>query len=119
MKLLIDENPPVHLVELAASHGLDVVWVQDELPGVPDTDILQRLQQTGETLATRDIRFANHILDRMAKGLQLGGVILIREQSMANLRQAWLAWLANPRQPRGIAVLTTLNLRYREFPENE
>ena len=61
MKLLIDENLPVQLVELAASRGLDVAWVQDELPGAPDTEILQRLQQTGETWppGTSDSRTAS------------------------------------------------------------
>jgi hypothetical protein len=59
------------------------------MPAAPDVEILKRLRSTGETLVTRDIRFANHVLEQMAAGTRLGGVVLIREQKMTDIRQAW------------------------------
>ena len=116
MKLLIDENLPIVIVELARRQEIEASAVRDELPGAPDLKILKRLQSTGETLVTRDIRFANHVLEQIAIGKPLGGAILIREQKMADMRKAWERWLENPRTPRGIVVLTTRTMRFREYP---
>ena len=116
MKLLIDENLPIVIVELARRQEIEASWVRDELPGAPDLKILERLESTGEALVTRDIRFANHVLEQIATGKPLGGVILIREQKMADMRKAWGRWLENPRTPRGIVVLTTKAMRFREYP---
>ena len=117
MKLLVDENLPFAIVELARTEGFEAVWVRDEMPAAPDVEILKRLRSTDETLVTRDIRFANHVLEQMAAGSHLGGVVLIREQRMADIRQAWRVFLERPRAPRGIAVLTTQSIRFREHPE--
>ena len=73
VKLLIDENLPVVIVELARRQEIEASSVRDELPGAPDLKILERLQSTGETLVTRDIRFANHVLEQIATGKPLGG----------------------------------------------
>jgi hypothetical protein len=89
------------------------------IPAAPDIEILKRLRSTGETLVTRDIRFANHVLEQMATGSTLGGVVLIREQKMADMQRAWRRWLENPRTPRGIVVLTTQSIRFREYPKDE
>ena len=78
MKLLVDENLPLAIVELAQSEGIDAFWVRDEMPAAPDIEILKRLRSTGETLVTRDIRFANHVLEQIATGSPLGGVVLVR-----------------------------------------
>lgn len=116
MKLLVDENLPFSIVELARDKEIEAVWVRNEMPAAPDVEILKRLQSTGETLVTRDLRFANHVLEQMAAGSPLGGVVLIREQRMADIRQAWRRFLENPRAPFGIAVLTTGSIRFREHP---
>jgi predicted nuclease of predicted toxin-antitoxin system len=68
VKLLVDENLPFAVVELARAEGIGVVWVRDEMPKAPDVEVLKRLRSTGETLVTRDIRFANHGLEQMAAG---------------------------------------------------
>lgn len=116
VRLLVDENLPFATVELARAKGIEAVWVRDEMPAAPDVEILKRLQSTGETLVTRDIRFANHVLEQIAAGSPLGGVVLIREQRMADMQQAWQNFLEKPRAPRGIAVLTTQSIRFREHP---
>ena len=117
MRVLVDENLPFAIVELARAQEIEAVWVRDALPAAPDVEILKRLRSTGETLVTRDIRFANHVLEQMAAGSPLGGVVLIREQRMTDIRQAWRSFLETPRAPRGIAVLTADSIRYRERPE--
>ena len=117
MRLLVDENLPVAIVELARNQKIETSWVRDAMPGAPDADILNRLRATGETLATRDIRFAKHVFEQIAAGASLGGVILIREQTMAKMQQAWKRWLENPRAPRGIVVLTEGSIRFREYPK--
>ena len=61
MRLLVDENLPFATVELARAKGIEAAWVRDEMPAAPDVEILKRLRLTGETLVTRDIRFANHV----------------------------------------------------------
>jgi len=119
VKLLVDENLPSAIVEVSRSMGIDTSWVRDELPAAPDSEILERLRLSGETLVTRDIRFANHVLGQIAAGNPLGGVILIREQRMADIQQAWARWLQNPRTPHGIVVLTLEKTRYREFRDPE
>jgi len=116
VRLLVDENLPFAIVELARNKRIETFWVRDEMPAAPDVEILKRLQSTGETLVTRDIRFANHVLDQIAAGSPLGGVVLIREQRMADMQQAWKNFLEKPRAPRGIAVLTTQSIRFREHP---
>lgn len=116
MRLLVDENLPFAIVELAGVQDIETVWVRDEMPAAPDVEILKRLHSTGETLVTRDIRFANHVLEQMAAGSTLGGVVLIREQKMTDIRQPWRNFLKAPRAPRGIAVLTTGSIRFREHP---
>ena len=118
VKLLVDENLPYIIVELARNKGISASSVREELPGAPDVQILVRLRSTGETLVTRDIRFANHVLEQIATGSPLGGVILIREQRMADIQQAWKRWMEDPRAPRGIVVLTTQNMRFREYPNS-
>ena len=92
------------------------MWVRDVMPGTPDVEILKRLRSTGETLVTRDIRFANHVLEQIASGSPLGEVVLIREQRMADIRRAWQRFLEKPRAPKGIVVLTTQSIRFREHP---
>jgi predicted nuclease of predicted toxin-antitoxin system len=116
VKILVDENLPRSIVDAAQSEDIESAWVRDEMPGAPDSEILNRLSTSGETLITRDIRFANHVLEQIAAGAPLGGVILIREQRMPDIREAWRRFLESPRAPRGIAVVTRAGIRFREPP---
>ncbi len=119
MRLLVDENLPGIIAELARQRDIPAAWVRDEMRSAPDTEILGRLGSSGEILVTCDIRFANHVLEQIVAGSPLGGVILIREQKMRNLIDAWERFLENPRVPRGIAVVTTRSVRYREAPSQK
>jgi predicted nuclease of predicted toxin-antitoxin system len=114
VRFLVDENLPRSFVVAAEAARHSATWVRDADPGAPDVVILQRLMSSGETLVTRDIRFANLVLDQIALGRPLGGVVLIREQRIRELTKAWDRFLSEGRQPRGIAVVMTRSTRYRE-----
>ena len=90
---LIDENLPRALVAMAREHDKQARWVREVMPGATDRQILDRLSQSEEILVTRDIRFANLILALMAHQSFLSGAVLIREQRMKTIRQAWQRYL--------------------------
>ncbi len=65
---------------------------------------------------TRDVRFANTVLASMDLEARPGLVILIREQKLIRVEQAWLGFLRGPREIRGIAVLSAERVRYHHAP---
>jgi hypothetical protein len=74
---------------------------------------VERLRNNAEVLVTRDIRFANLILNLMASGEDLAGVVLIREHRAEKMHKAWMRFLAEPSEPRGLAVAAESRIRYR------
>jgi predicted nuclease of predicted toxin-antitoxin system len=117
VRILVDENLPVDLVAAAQREGIEAQWVREVLPGAKDVEILDRLRNEAEVLVTRDIRFANLVLNLMASGEQLPGVVLIREQRLELLRKAWMRFLADPVEPKGLAVVTENSVRRRRPQE--
>jgi hypothetical protein len=118
VRILVDENLPVDLVTAAQGKGIEAQWVRDALPGAKDVQILERLRNEAEVLVTRDIRFANLVLNLMASGEDLAGVVLIREQRLEAVRKAWMRFLADPVEPKGLAVVTDSRTRYRRPEES-
>jgi hypothetical protein len=57
----VDENPPFDVVMIALDRGHEATWVRKVLPGAPDGEVFARLGTRGETLVTRDVRFANFV----------------------------------------------------------
>jgi predicted nuclease of predicted toxin-antitoxin system len=113
VRFLVDENLPAELIKAAQDKGIEAQWVRDVLPGAKDSVILERLRNEAEVLVTRDIRFANLVLNLMASGEDLAGVVLIREQRVEKMQKAWMRFLADPSEPRGLAVATENRIRYR------
>ena len=66
-----------------------------------------------EILVTRDIKFANLIVDSMLLGSALSGTVLIREQSLEAIRDVWSEFLLNPIDIHGIVILRKGHTRYR------
>ena len=114
MTFLIDENLPFDLVRLARDRGLDALWVRDVMPGAKDSLILERLGEQREVLVTRDIGFANLVFSQMVVGVSLAGAVLIREEKLETIRQAWSDFLPDMPNVRGIVVLTAKGMRVRE-----
>lgn len=55
MCLLVDENLPGIIAELARQRDIPAAWVRDEMRSAPDIEILGRLGSSGEILVTCDI----------------------------------------------------------------
>lgn len=57
MRILADENFPRIAVEALASLGHDILWVQRDMPGAGDRDILARAQLDQRVVITFDKDF--------------------------------------------------------------
>jgi predicted nuclease of predicted toxin-antitoxin system len=76
VKIKLDENIPVSVVQVLASHGHDVHSVWDEgLVGRKDQEIWVRCQQEERLLITQDLDFAD--LRKFQPGSHFG-IILVR-----------------------------------------
>jgi predicted nuclease of predicted toxin-antitoxin system len=114
---LIDENLPYDLVELANENEADATWIREIAPGAADSLILTRVRSSGEILATRDVRFANRVFAGMTMGEAIAGVVLIREEKMQQIRQAWSRFLKSESSPKqSLVVLEAHRMRIRQPP---
>ena len=57
MRYLADENMPGPAVRRLRESGLDVSWIRDEAPGLPDAGVLEKSQGEGRVLITFDKDF--------------------------------------------------------------
>jgi predicted nuclease of predicted toxin-antitoxin system len=80
MRLLVDENLPLPLIDELSARGHDVVSVRRAFRGAPDTEILAFCQSEARTVITQDKGFGELVFHRG----QAIGVILVR----ADLRTA-------------------------------
>jgi len=118
LSFLIDENLPRQLVDEAQEHGHEARWVRDVLPGASDRAIFEELRSSGERLVTRDLRFANTVFARIGLEDAITGVVLIREERMVSIRDAWTRYVRRDEYPRqSLAVLERHRTRHRLFSE--
>lgn len=115
MLFLVDENLPRDLCTAAEAFGHRAVWVRDLSPGESDSVLVDRLMTSGETLVTRDVRFANLIVSLVATGAALEGVVLIREERVSEMRSAWAGYLSQDVGPAGVVVLSGGAMRVRRL----
>ncbi|MFN8012136.1 MAG: DUF5615 family PIN-like protein [Holophagaceae bacterium] len=57
MRLLADENLPRPVIARLRQEGLDVLWIQEALPGASDVDVLGLAAEEGRILLTFDKDF--------------------------------------------------------------
>ena len=119
MRLLLDENMPAFCVEKARSRGHSVKWVRDLMPGAADDVILDRMRETGETLVTRDVRFANLCFSLVSASRLSSPVVLIKAQVLVDLHLAWDLFLDRDTEPPGIVVVSPRGVRIRRAREQE
>ena len=118
LSFLIDENLPRQLGDEAQDQGHEARWVRDVLPGASDRAIFEELQSSGERLVTRDLRFANTVFARIGLEDAITGVVLIREERMVAIREAWIRYVQRDEYPRqSLAVLERHRTRHRLFSE--
>ena len=75
MRLLADENLPRPVIARLRQEGLDVLWIQEALPGASDVDVLGLAAEEGRILLTFDKDFGE--LAR-SSAMAAFGVILFR-----------------------------------------
>jgi predicted nuclease of predicted toxin-antitoxin system len=115
LRFLIDENLPRALRDVATVAGHEAVWVRDLSPGAPDSVVIERLRTTGETLVTRDVRFAGLVLALQASGERFGGVVLVREERLREVESARASYLEHATQTHGIVILAGGKVRVRRL----
>jgi predicted nuclease of predicted toxin-antitoxin system len=96
VKIKFDENIPVSVVQVLASHGHDVHSVWDEgLVGRRDQEIWVRCQQEERLLITQDLDFVD--LRKFQPGSHFG-IILVRIQhpGRVELLNLFVLGLRNP-----------------------
>ena len=76
MRLLADENFNRLEVEMLRSHGHDLVWIEEETPGISDQAVLSRATSEERILLTSDKDFGDLVFrDRLRAPF---GIILFR-----------------------------------------
>lgn len=61
MKFLADENFPKASIKLIESAGLDVISIQDSLPGIYDDEVMRLAIEQNRTILTFDTDFGSLI----------------------------------------------------------
>ncbi|HDP34975.1 MAG TPA: hypothetical protein ENN29_07690 [Candidatus Hydrogenedentes bacterium] len=83
MRILADQNIPRQTVDALRLHGYDVTWIHEDMPGVPDTVVLERAQQEQRSVLTFDKDFG-HLA--MRQGVPAScGVILLRIEAPSSV----------------------------------
>lgn len=105
MRLLADENFNRIEVEMLRSRGHDLVWIEEETPGIDDQMVLSRATSEGRVLLTSDKGHFGRLIFRNKQKAPFG-VILFRvrrdnrspsevAQIMANVVESRSDWTKN------------------------
>ncbi len=105
MRLLADENFNRIEVEMLRSRGHDLVWIEEETPGIDDQMVLSRATAEGRVLLTSDKGHFGRLIFRNKQKAPFG-VILFRvrrdnrspsevAQIMANVVESRSDWTEN------------------------
>ena len=105
MRLLADENFNRIEVEMLRSRGHDLVWIEEETPGIDDRAVLSRATSEGRVLLTSDKGHFGRLIFRNKQKAPFG-VILFRvrrdnrspsevAQIMANVVESRSDWTEN------------------------
>ena len=79
MRLLADENLNRREVNILRSRGHDLVWIEEETPGIDDQMVLSRATSEGRVLLTSDKGHFGRLIFRNKQKAPFG-VILFRIQ---------------------------------------
>ena len=105
MRLLADENFNRIEVEMLRSRGHDLLWIEEETPGIDDQMVLSRATSEGRVLLTSDKGHFGRLIFRHKQKAPFG-VILFRvrrdnrspsevAQIMANVVESRSDWTEN------------------------
>ncbi len=104
MRLLADENLNIREVNILRSRGHDLVWIEEETPGIDDQMVLSRATSEGRVLLTSDKGHFGRLIFRNKQKAPFG-VILFRlrnnrspseiAQIMANVVESRSDWMGH------------------------
>lgn len=118
--LIVNENFPVPAVRLLRDKGVDVLSVQETMPGASDEAVLAKATETGRWLVTFDRDYGELVFSRRcAPPLS---ILYLRQEPIPPTRPAeWvLELLAEPALAEGyLVVIGERSTRRRALPKEQ
>lgn len=75
MRIVADENLAYRLVKALRNEGLEVISIEEDVPSIPDNNVLSIAMEANALLITEDKDFENLV---MLHKLQHRGILLLR-----------------------------------------
>lgn len=116
--LIVDENFPVPALRKLREQGIDVLAVQETMPGASDESILRKACGTGRWLVTFDRDYGELVYSRRCPAPP--AILYLRQEPYpADRPAAWvLAVLDDPDQALGhLVVVGKRTVRCRPLPD--
>lgn len=119
-RLLANQNFPGPAVRLLRARGVDIAWVQEDLPGAPDTEVLARARTEDRWLLTYDRDYGELVYSR---GLQPPpAIVFLRQEPYPPTRPAelMLALMTEAERIHGCFVVASeRSVRIKRLPAPE
>ncbi|MGQ0622139.1 MAG: DUF5615 family PIN-like protein [Panacagrimonas sp.] len=116
--LIVNENFPAPSVRLLRAQGLDVVAVQETMPGASDEQVLAVVHASGRWLVTFDHDYGELVFSK--RRAPPPAILYFRQEPIPPTRPAerMLELLATPEKLVGhLLVVTERAVRLRRLPE--
>lgn len=115
--LLVNENFPVPSVRALRADGIDVLSVQESMPGAPDDAVLAKAVETGRWLVTFDRDYGELVFSLRCASPR--AILYLRQEPVPPTRPAErvLELLAQPELAEGhLVVIGERTVRRRPLP---
>lgn len=118
--LIVNENFPVPALRVLRSQGIDVLSVQETMPGATDEAVLAMACETGRWLVTFDRDYGELVFSRQCAPPQ--AILYLRQEPIPPTRPAeWvLELLSEPEMATGhLVVVGERAVRRRPLPKGQ
>ncbi len=118
--LIVNENFPAPAVRVLRDNGVDVLSVQETMPGASDEAVLAKATETGRWLVTFDRDYGELVFSRQCAPPP--AILYLRQEPMPPTRPAaWvLELLAEPTLAEGhLVVIGERAIRRRPLPKEQ
>lgn len=118
--LIVNENFPVPALRVLRSQGVDVLSVQETMPGATDEAVLAMACETGRWLVTFDRDYGELVFSRQCAPPQ--AILYLRQEPIPPTRPAeWLLELiSEPEMTMGhLVVVGERTVRRRPLPKEQ
>ncbi len=116
-RLLANQNFPGPAVRLLRERGLDIVWVQEVMPGAPDAEVLAKACEEGRWLLTYDRDYGELVYSRALPAPPV--IIFLRQEPYPPTRPAELilSLLSEAEDIHGrFVIVSERSIRMRHLP---